>query len=287
MPLSPETRRIIRRLEVNSKRLLAGSLLGEYRSHFRGHGMEFAEIRPYQAGDDIRQIDWNVTARTGSPHIRLYREERCRTLTLVADLSLSCTPAKRDLLVRTAALLAFSAVRNRDRLALIAFSDRVEQYLPPGTGRNHALHLLSLLLTLEPSGQGTDFIPPLETALNLGRQPGMIILLSDFHASLPHHLLLKAGARHDVLAFPLRDSREVSPPASGLVLVRDVESGRVRLLDLTPRRRVDIAAAWERADRELTAILRELGIDHAFLYSDDSPLPVLHSLFRSRRRRRR
>lgn len=287
MPLPQDIRPLIRRLEVTSKRLLAGTLVGEYRSHFRGQGMEFAEIRPYQAGDDIRQLDWNVTARTGTPHVRLYREERSRTLTLLADLSTSCTAAKRELMVRTAALLCFAAVHNRDRLALVTFSDRVEELVPPGAGRNHALRILSVLLTLQPEGKGTDLHPPLEAVLSLGRRPGMIILLSDFHAPLPEHLLRKANARHDVLAFCLRDTREETLPAGGLVRVRDAESGQERLLDLhSVRNRIKMTESWRQTDRELAIALRRLEIDHAVLHSGAAPLPVLLSLFRSRGRRR-
>lgn len=287
MPLPPEIRPVIRRLEVTSRRLLAGALTGEYRSHFRGRGMEFSEIRPYQAGDDIRQMDWNVTARTGSPHVRLYREERGRTLIMLADLSPSCNAAKRELLVRTAALLAFAAVHNRDRLALVAFSDRVEELVPPGAGRNHALRILGVLLTLQAEGKGTDLRPPLEAAQGLGRRPGMIILLSDFHAPLPERLLRRVNARHDVLAFCLRDCREETFPAGGLVLVGDPESGRKRLLDIdSERSRLKLAQSWRQTDRELATALRRMGIDHAVLRSDAAPLPVLLSLFRSRLRRR-
>lgn len=287
MPLPPETRSAIRRLEVTSRRLLGGTLTGEYRSHFRGQGMEFEELRPYQPGDDVRLLDWNVTARTGAPHVRLYREERSRTLTLLADLSPSCTPAKRELLLQTAALLAFAAACSRDRIALVAFSERVEQLVPPASGRNHALRILSTLMTLQPAGRGTDLRPPLEAALALNRRPGMMVLLSDLHAPLPERLLRKTNARHDLLALPLRDPQERNLPAAGLLAMRDVESGEERLLDLaSARARAAVAESWRRADLQLAAGLRNLGIDHAFLQSRSSPLPALLSLFRRRRRRR-
>jgi len=283
----PAIRPLLRRLEIVSRRQLSGALAGEYRTAFRGQGLEFAEIRPYEAGDEIRSIDWNVTARTGALHVRRYREERSRTLYLLADLSPSCTPAKRRLLLETAALLAFAAVASRDRLALVAFSDRIEHLVPPGSGRNHALRLLCDLLTLEPKGRGTDLVPPLEAALALARRPGMLVLLSDFHAALPAPQLRRAAARHDLLALVLRDAGEASPSPAGLVRLRDAESGAELLLDLSTSTRCDqLAAGWRETERRLAAELRRLGLDHALLASDASPLPALQALFRARRQRR-
>lgn len=287
MSLPPARRALLRRLEITSKRLLDGALTGEFRSALRGQGLEFAELRPYEPGDDLRLIDWNVTARTGTPHVRRYREERSRTLLLLADLSPSCTPAKRELLLQTAALLAFAAVASRDRVALVVFSDRVEHLVPPGSGRNHALRLLGDLLTLAPSGRGTDLRPPLEAALALGRRPGLAILLSDFHAPLPEPLLRRTAARHDLLALVLRDGRESDLADAGLALFRDLESGEERLLDLsTARTRTALAEGWRDADRRLAASLRQLAVDHAFLAAGSPPLPILRALFQRRRRRR-
>jgi len=284
---SPAIRPLLRRLEIVSRRQLAGALAGEYRTAFRGQGLEFAEIRPYEAGDEIRSIDWNVTARTGALHVRRYREERSRTLYLLADISPSCTPAKRRLLLETAALLAFSAVAGRDRLALVAFSDRVEHLVPPGSGRNHALRLLCDLLTLEAGGRGTDLVPPLEAALALARRPGMLMLLSDFHAALPAPQLRRAGARHDLLALVLRDAGKSNPRPGGLVRFRDAESGAEQLLDLsTPPRCEQLAAGWRETDRQLAAELVRMGIDHALLASGASPLAALQALFRARSRSR-
>jgi len=278
----------VRRLEITARRELAGHLAGEYRSHFRGRGMEFAEIRPYAPGDDPRHLDWNLTARCGAPQVRLYREERSRTLTLLADISPSCTEAKRLLLARCAALLAFAAVHNRDRLALVAFSDRIEEIVPPGSGRNQARRILSSLLTLRPTGAGTDLAPPLEAALAFNRRPGMVILLSDFHAPLPEHLLRRTLSRHDLLALVLRDRREEEWPGGGMARVTDAETGRSRVVDFGSREaRKRLAAAWSRSDRELGRELQHLDIDHAFFSDGASPLGTLRTLFRRRRRRDR
>jgi len=282
--LPEATRTLLRRLEVVSRRELAGALAGEMRTRLRGRGMEFAGIRPYLPGDEVRLIDWNVTARTGTPHLRLYQEERSRTLTLVADLSPSCTPALRALQLRAAALLAFAAVHNRDRLALVAVSDRVEEVVPPGLGRNHALRILHALHTRIPAGQGTDLSPALETALALHKRPGMVILLSDFHCPLPQPLLRRAGARHDLIALVLRDAAEDEPAQRGLLQLRDAESGRERLLDLTTAAsREAVASRRSEHDRALGRTLDSLAIDHVVLDSDEELLPILLRLFRRRR----
>lgn len=287
MSLPPDIRPILRRLEIVSRRRLAGALAGEYRTTFRGQGLEFADIRPYEAGDDIRSIDWNVTARTGALHVRRYREERSRTLYLLADISPSFTPAKRQLQLEAAALLAFAAVAGRERLALVAFTDRVEHLVPPATGRNHALRLLCNLLTLSAPGRQTDLSAPLEATLALARRPGIVILLSDFHAPLPEPLLRRAGARHDLLALVLRDTGESRQRPAGLVLYRDAESGAEQLIDLTTAKACDgIAAGWRETDRQLSTNLRRLAVDHTLLASGASPLPALQTLFRTRRRRR-
>ncbi len=285
--LPEATRTLLRRLEVVSRRELAGALAGEVRSRLRGRGMEFAGIRPYLPGDEVRLIDWNVTARTGTPHIRLYQEERSRTLTLVADISPSCTPALRALQLRAAALLAFAAVHNRDRLALVAVSDRVEEVVPPGLGRNHALRILHALHTRTPAGQGTNLSPALETALALHKRPGMVILLSDLHCALPLPLLRRAGARHDLIALVLRDAAETYPAETGLLQLRDAESGRERLLDLTTTAAREAVTTCRMAhDRSLSRDLDGLAIDHVLLDSNEEPLPALLRLFRRRRGRR-
>jgi len=261
-------------------------LAGEYRSLFRGQGMEFTDLRPYEEGDDVRQIDWNVTARTGTPYIRLFREERSRSLTLLADISPSITPNKRDLLLRLAALLSFAAAYSRDRVGLIAFTDKVEHLVPPASGRNAALRLLSDLMTLSPRGMKTQLAPPLEALMAAQRRPGMAVLLSDLHAELPESLLRRTAARHDLMVLALRDGAERRLPPAGPVAFRDAETGTERLLHLNPRRIAAIETAWKEADRSLAASLRRIGIDHAFVETDADPLATLHAFFRSRKGRR-
>lgn len=281
------SRALLRRLEVSARKELAGALAGEFRSRLRGRGMEFAGLRPYLPGDEVRLIDWNVTARSGTPHVRLYQEERSRTLTLLADLSPSLTPPKRSLLLQIAALLAFAAVHSRDRLALVAFSDRIEQVVPPGTGRQHALRILSDLARLRPAGHGTDLAPALQMALALNRRPGLLLLLGDGHVDLPEALLRRAAGRHDLLALLLRDPAETDPQQRGLLQLRDLESGAERLVDLSSSgAREAVAAAWAKSDATLAARLQGFGIDHAFLPCGTPPLPALLRLFRQRSRSR-
>lgn len=283
-PPSGSQRALLRRLEVSARKELTGALAGEFRSRLRGRGMEFAGLRPYLPGDEVRQIDWNVTARSGTPHLRLYQEERSRTLTLLADLSPSLTPPLRALLLETGALLAFAAVQSRDRLGLVAFSDRVEQLVPAGCGRNQALRILSDLERLHCPGRGSDPAPALETALALNRRPGLLLILSDGQLPLPAPLLRRAAARHDLIFLQLRDPAQRQLPGHSLLRVADAESGQERLLDLTDAAaRTAIAARWAESDRTLAATLAGCGLDHAVLDCGSPALPVLLRLFRRRR----
>lgn len=286
-PLDVGVRTLVRRLEMNSRRRLAATMAGAYRSQFRGQGMEFAELRPYQPGDDIRFIDWNVTARTGTPHVRQYQEERSRCVTLLADISPSITPAKRQLLAECAALLAFAAAASGDRIGLVAFSDRVEHIVVPAAGRRQARRIVADLLQLQGRGSGSELAPALRAAAAFHRRPGMLIVLSDLHCPLEEPLLREVTARHDLLVMLLRDERERALPARGLLRVEDRESGRQQFIDLAaPAARAELAAAWDNHDAALTQTLRRLGIDHLSLNGTSPLLPLLLRFFRRRRGQR-
>ena len=276
-----ENRAAIRRLQITASRELAGLLSGACRSRFRGQGMEFSDLRPYLPGDDIRRIDWSATARTGLPYTRLYEEERSRTITLLADISPSCTPAKRRLLSETAGLLAFAAATGGDRIALIAFSDRVEQLIRPGRGIRHAQRIASLLFSLSPVGRGSTLQPPLSAARGLNRNPGLFILLSDLHCTIPLSLLKQVTARHDLVTLLLRDSNEIVPPPAGLTLFQDAETGSLRLLDLAAQKqRKAIEGLWRNHDHELMQTLQTLSSRTTILQTDRQPLSALIKLFR-------
>ena len=278
-----EKRAAIRRLQITASRELAGLLSGACRSRFRGQGMEFSDLRPYLPGDDIRRIDWSATARTGLPYTRLYAEERSRTITLLADISPSCTPAKRRLLSEAAGLLAFAAVSGGDRLALIAFSDRVEQSVRPKRGIRQAQRIASELLTLRPQVSGCDLQPALHAAQGFNRKPGLLILLSDLHCALPLPLLRQISARHDLVTLLLRDGNEIEPPPVGLTMFRDAETDELRLLDLTSKkRRLAITNSWRDHDHDLVRTLQTLASRTAILHTDRPALPELIQLFRQR-----
>lgn len=287
-PIPLANRGLVRRLEINSRRRLATILAGAYRSQFRGQGMEFSELRPYQPGDDVRTIDWNVTARTGVPHVRQYREERSRSLTLLIDLSASFAGAKRDLLFETTGLLAFAAANSGDRVSLVAFTDRIEHLILPETGVRHARRILAELIAHRPRGRFTDLSPPLEAALQLNRRPGIIILISDLHAPLPVKRLSEVKSRHDLVVLIPRDPLEILPKTKGLWRVADRETLNERVVDLSSdSKRVAYARGWESCDEELVEELHALTIDHTFLHAGESVLPTLLRLFRRRSGSRR
>jgi uncharacterized protein (DUF58 family) len=282
MTFSPSQRTALRRLEIVARRELAGVHFGTTASRQRGQGMDFSDLRPYEPGDDIRRLDYSASARTGIPHTRLYREERAHTLTLLADISPSCTPAKRQLLAETAALLAFAAAAAGHRIALVSFSDRIEGVVRPGRGSRQAYRIAGELLTLQPHGRGTDLQPALDAAGALNRRSGLMILLSDLHFELPSRPLRALCAQHELLALMLRNGTECQPPRSGLTLVEDCEQGGHRLLDLgSTATRDSIAQSWRRNDRQIQQELSRLAIRSAVLTSDTSPLPALQRLFQA------
>jgi len=282
MNLALPSRATLQQLEIVARRELAGIGIGHSRSRQRGQGMEFSELRPYQPGDDIRRLDFSASARTGVPYTRLYHEERAHTLTLLADLSPSCTPAKRQLLCDTAALLAFAAVLAGNRLALVAFSDRVEQVIRPGRGLHHARRVAAELFALQAQGRGTDLAPALAAAGALNRRSAQMVLLSDLHCDLDSGPLRALCARHELIALLLRDAGETAPQRGGLTLVRDSEDGRARLIDLGPNAaRTALAESWRQTDLEAQRTLQRHGVRSTVLYSGQSPLPALRRLFQT------
>ncbi|HEY8171768.1 MAG TPA: DUF58 domain-containing protein, partial [Dehalococcoidia bacterium] len=207
-PLPPEMLARIRRIEIRARRLVANVFLGEYHSVFRGKGIEFSEVRQYQPGDDVRSIDWNVTARMGVPYIKQYIEERELTVMLVVDVSASsafttAAMTKRELAAEVAATLAFSAIANGDRVGLIMFSDRVEKFVPPGKDRRHVLRIIRELLYVQPEGRGTDIAAALSYLARVVRRRSIVFLLSDFFDQGYESQLRAAAVRHEVVALTL------------------------------------------------------------------------------------
>ncbi len=241
-----ETLRKIRRIQIRTKVILESGIGGAYHAVFKGRGMEFAEVREYAPGDEVRTIDWNVTARMGAPYVKKFVEERDLTLLLVVDVSGSQQFGsqyllKKDYAAELAAVLAFSAVANHDRVGAVLFSDRIEGYVPPGRGRDHALRIVRDLLAREPVGRGTDLAGALRFAQRVMRRRGIVALVSDFQAEGYEKALGALRRRHDVVALHISDPRETDVPAAGLVAFRDPETGE-RVVADTARPEVRRAA---------------------------------------------
>lgn len=231
----------VRRIEIKTKGLSKQIFSGEYQSAFKGRGMSFSEVRAYQYGDDVRNIDWNVTARTGEPYIKTFEEERELTVMLLVDISRSnffgtVTQMKNELITEICAVLAFSATTNNDKVGLLLFSDRIEKYIPPKKGKSHILRIIRELLETEPEGKGTDLGVALDYFNNMVKKRSICFLLSDFLTTGYERALAVAARRHDLIGMHLYDPRERELPDMGLVFARDAESGQSSWLDTGSKR---------------------------------------------------
>jgi uncharacterized protein (DUF58 family) len=265
--LPAELIRKIRRIEIRTNRLVTEHLAGQYHSVFKGRGMEFAEVREYQRGDEVRSIDWNVTSRAGHLHVKVFQEERELTVLLLVDVSRSGEfgtgeRLKREVAAEISALLAFSAIKNNDRVGLVRFSDRIEQYVPPRKGRNHVLRVVRELLVPHTEGHGTDLAEALAYSVRVLTRPAVVFLISDFLDSGYERPLRIASRKHDVVAVEIVDPAEERIPAVGLIELEDAETGRRRLLDTSSRRVRDALAREAREQREATHdLMKSVGID--------------------------
>ena len=235
-----EILRKVRRIEITTRGLVDQVFSGEYHSVFKGRGINFAEVREYDYGDDIRSIDWNVTARTGTPHVKIFEEERELTVMLLVDVSASGNFGTRermkgDLAVEVCSLLAFSAIRNNDKVGLIIFSDRVEKFVPPRKGRRHVLRVLREMLYHEPEGRATDLAGALEYLSRIIRRRAVVFVVSDFVSKPFEKALGVAGRRHDLIALRVRDRRESELPPIGLMELEDAETGERLVVDTSDR----------------------------------------------------
>ena len=226
----------IRRIEIVTRRLVNQQMAGAYHSVFKGQGMSFDEVRPYAPGDDPRRIDWNVTARTGEPHIKTFVEERELTVLIVVDMSGSMAfgtrgDSKRRVAARLAAMMAFSAISNGDRVGLVAFADDVERYVPPKKGRKHVLRIIDEILSFDPVGQGTNLKGALEFVSRVVRRKAVVLLVSDFLDADYERALHIAARRHDLIPMTIIDPAEEALPDLGLLFVEDAETGRLMVID--------------------------------------------------------
>lgn len=281
----------VRRIQVRVDRLVNDVVVGEYRSVFKGRGMEFEEVREYVPGDDIRTIDWNVTARTSSPHVKRYVEEREMTAILLVDLSLSgrfgsTNQLKIDLATEISAVLAFSAIKNNDKIGLLVFTDHVEMYIPAKKGKRHVLRVIRELLNFEPKAGGTDVAGALEFLNKVLKRKSVVFLVSDFIDTDFERDLALTRSRHDLIPVRISDPREVTLPDVGLIELEDAETHERIVVD-THRRKIRdaFAQSGQTEQASLSLKLRSMGTDALELSTDRPYMKDLLSFFYRRERR--
>ncbi len=288
-----ELLRKVRRIQVRVDRLVNDVIVGEYRSVFKGRGMEFEEVREYVAGDDIRAIDWNVTARTGTAHVKRYVEEREMTAVLLVDLSLSGRfgsghQLKVDLATEISAVLAFSAIKNNDKIGLLIFTDQVEMYIPAKKGKRHVLRVIRELLSFEPSAGGTDVAGALEFLNKVLKRKAVIFLVSDFIDTEFERDLALTRSRHDLIPVRISDPREAALPDVGLIELEDAETHERVLVDTRRRRVRDAFAATGRSQvQSLSGLMRSIGAESLDVSTGRPYMKDLLGFFHRRERRMR
>jgi uncharacterized protein (DUF58 family) len=281
----------IRRIHIRTSHIANDLFAGHYHSTFKGQGMEFEEVREYQPGDEIRRIDWNVTARQGKPFVKRFREERELTVMVLMDVSGSqefgtTDQLKRELAAEVAATLAFSAIKNNDKVGLIGFSDRIERYVKPDKGTRHVLRVIRELLTLRSTGRGTDIALALDYLNRATTRRAVVFVVSDFQAANYERSMRVARRRHDVIPIVLSDPREIELPKARLVDLVDAETGERITVDMSSRRFRDeyrrrALAASERREKEF----RKMNIDAVELMTGRSFVEPLTKFFRAREAR--
>lgn len=288
-----ELLRKVRRVQVRTDRLANDVIVGEYRSVFRGRGMEFEEVREYMRGDDVRTIDWNVTARMGTAHVKRYVEERELTAILLVDVSLSgrfgsTNQLKIDLATEISAVLAFSAIKNNDKIGLLIFTDDVEMYIPAKKGKRHVLRVIRELLNFRPIRGGTHVAGALEFLNRVLKRKAVVFLVSDFIDTEFERDLALTNSRHDLIPVRISDPRETSLPDVGLIELEDAETGERILVDTHRRKIRDAFANTGRSDQEaLSGLLRSMGMDALDVSTDRDYMKDLLGFFRRRERRLR
>lgn len=280
----------VRELEIKSKKLTSDLFTGEYHSAFKGKGMSFKEVREYAAGDDIRFIDWNVSARFGHPFSKVFEEERELTVMLLVDISNSTLfgtsqSRKRDIVTEIAAVLSFSAVNNADKIGVIFYSDVIEAYIPPKKGKQHALYIVRELLSMEPKGKGTAVSKALRYFNNSTRQKSIAFILSDFIDANYEDALRIAGKKHDVIGIKIYDAMDMQLPDAGLLQVQDSESGQTKWVDSSNSFvRYSYEQEFFRVTEYSTQTFKKAGCDLLHVKTGDDYVRVLQKFFLSRNR---
>jgi uncharacterized protein (DUF58 family) len=284
---SEELLKRVRKIEIKTRKLSRNIFAGEYHSQFKGRGMAFSEVREYQPGDDVRSIDWNVTARLNKPYIKVFEEERELTVMLLVDVSGSrnfgtLSQMKRDMMAEVAATLAFSTIANNDKVGVIFFSDKVEKFIPAQKGKTHVLHIIRELLSFEPSSSGTDIAQALQYFANAQKRHCTAFLISDFIAAgAMYKPLLIASNRHEVNAIQIYDRREAELPNVGLVKFHDAETGGDLWVDTSLAAvRDEYAKAWRDNQNEIQQLFTRTGVNNISIRTDEDYVKALMHLFR-------
>ncbi len=285
----------VRKIEIKTRGLSRNIFAGEYHSAFKGRGMTFSEVREYQYGDDIRSIDWNVTARFNKPFIKVFEEERELTVMLLIDLSGSSDFAttgmlKRSLIAEVAAVLSFSAIQNNDKIGVILFTDKVEKFIPPKKGRTHTLRIIRELIDFKPEGKGTNITAALRYLTNAIKKRSITFIVSDFVDPDPDTLKPKydealriAARKHDMVALRVSDPREKELPSVGMIHINDAETGKLRLIDASNTKvRHAYHNWWRNVNESMDQSFVRCGIDKADLRTDQDYVKPLMLLFKKR-----
>ena len=283
-----ELLRRVRKIEIKTRGLSKNIFAGEYHSAFKGRGMAFSEVRDYQYGDDIRNIDWNVTARFNHPYVKIYEEERELTVMLIVDVSGSrnfgtMSQLKKNLITEIAAVLSFSAIQNNDKIGMIMFSNYIEKFIPPKKGRQHILRIIRELINFEPSDQQTNLTEALRYFTNVIKKRSTAFIISDFIDEDFEDALKIAGKKHDIIALNIYDIRENELPPVGLIRVKDAETGKLMWIDSSNKKtRENYSRWWNQEQGKLDEMLKRFGIDSVRIRTDEDYVRPLMNLFRKR-----
>ena len=280
----------VRKIEIKTKGLSRNIFAGEYHSAFKGRGMAFSEVREYQFGDDIRNIDWNVTARYGHPFVKIFEEEREMTVMLLVDVSGSrdfgtVERMKKNVIVEIAAILSFSAISNNDKIGVIFFSDRIEKFIPPLKGRTHTLRIIRELIEFEPVSRKTDIAVALRYLTNAMKRRVTAFVISDFMDKLApmEQALSIANNKHDMVGLRIYDERETWLPSVGMIKLKDAETGEYLWVDSSSRRvRESYSNYWSERNKQLDGLLKKTGLDYVNISTREDYVKSLVALFKKR-----
>jgi uncharacterized protein (DUF58 family) len=285
---SAELLKRVRKIEIKTKGLSSQIFSGEYHSAFKGRGMAFSEVREYVEGDDVRNIDWNVTARLGNPYVKIFEEERELTVMLLVDVSESgmfgsTALLKRELITELTATIAFSAIQNNDKAGVIFFSDKIEKYIPPKKGKSHILRIIRELINFKPDSKGTNISLALKYLNNMIKKRCIAFVISDFMDSGFDDAIKVASKKHDLAALRIVDQREEEMPDVGLVRFKDAETGFVSVMDTSDIKvRNNYRLYFQQSSRITSELLNKSGVDHVAIRTDQSYVKPLMNLFKQR-----